>query len=74
MTTSYPGCIPEDIQTTWLKFYSEDRVAVDGNVITSRGPATAAHFALSVVKKLKGAEVAQGVAEPMLFGKETIIV
>ncbi|KAJ3071724.1 hypothetical protein HDU98_004889 [Podochytrium sp. JEL0797] len=72
--TSYPGCIAEDIQTTWFKSYSEDRVVVDGNVITSRGPATAAHFALSVVKKLKGAEVAQGVAEPMLFEKGTIIV
>ncbi|KAJ3075224.1 hypothetical protein HDU98_008831 [Podochytrium sp. JEL0797] len=72
--TSYPGCIADDLQTTWFKSYSEDRVVVDGNVITSRGPATASHFALSVVKKLKGVEVARGVAEPMLFEKGTTIV
>ncbi|KAJ3075225.1 hypothetical protein HDU98_008832 [Podochytrium sp. JEL0797] len=74
IVTSYPGCIAEDIQTTWFKSYSEDRVVVDGNVITSRGPATASLFALSVVKKLRGGEVARGVAEPMLFEKGIVIV
>jgi transcriptional regulator GlxA family with amidase domain len=37
--------------------YSEDRVVVDKNVITSRGPGTAFLFALTLVEKLVDAEV-----------------
>ncbi|KAJ2956738.1 hypothetical protein NQZ79_g7454 [Umbelopsis isabellina] len=37
--------------------YSEDRVVVDQNVITSRGPGTAFLFALTIVEKLVGKEV-----------------
>ncbi len=34
--------------------FSEDRVVVDGNIITSRGPGTAAEFALAVTRYLVG--------------------
>lgn len=37
--------------------YSEDRVVVDGNVITSRGPGTTFLFALTIVENLLNAEV-----------------
>ncbi|KAG8184149.1 hypothetical protein JTE90_010191 [Oedothorax gibbosus] len=47
--------------------YLEDRVVVDGNLITSRGPGTAMEFALSVVKYLVGEEKANSLAGPMLF-------
>lgn len=44
----------------------EDRVVVDGNVITSRGPGTAMEFALTIVRVLCGEEKAKSVAGPMV--------
>lgn len=37
---------------------SQDRVVIDGNVITSKGPGTAMEFALAIVGVLKGKETA----------------
>ena len=37
----------------------EDRVVVDGNVVTSRGPGTAAEFAVKLVEILKGPAAAE---------------
>ncbi|GJL78209.1 MAG: 4-methyl-5(B-hydroxyethyl)-thiazole monophosphate biosynthesis protein [Nitrospinaceae bacterium] len=47
-TTSHPSIKDElkEIQ------YSEDRVAVDGNLVTSRGPGTAMEFAMKLVEIL----------------------
>ena len=45
---------------------SEERVAADGNCVTSRGPGTAIEFALELVGRLFGAEKAEAVAGPML--------
>ncbi|KAG2586172.1 hypothetical protein PVAP13_5NG099700 [Panicum virgatum] len=45
----------------------ENRVLVDGNLITSRSPGTAMEFAVAIVEKLMGSEAAREVAEGLLF-------
>ena len=42
---------------TVYKKYSDERVVVDENVITSRSPGTSFLFALTIVEQLVGAEV-----------------
>ncbi|KAG2425524.1 hypothetical protein HYH02_015009 [Chlamydomonas schloesseri] len=44
-----------------------DRVVVDGNLTTSRGPGTAFEFALSLVKQMYGEEKAKMVGGPMVM-------
>lgn len=44
----------------------EDRVAVDGNVVTSRGPGTALEFALALVEQLVGQKKADELRAGML--------
>ncbi|KAK8913923.1 hypothetical protein KSP39_PZI024391 [Platanthera zijinensis] len=46
---------------------SENRVLVDGNLITSRGPGTTMEFALGIVEKLFGRERALELAEGLVF-------
>jgi protein deglycase len=58
--TSYPG---HELPSA---NYSEERVVVDGNLITSRGPGTALEFSLALVEKLAGADAKQRVAHAML--------
>ncbi len=41
----------------------QDIVVVDGNIITSRGPATALPFALKLAEKLAGKQVAEAVSK-----------
>jgi len=60
--TSYPGF--ED--RVACARYVEDRVAVDGHMITSRGPGTALEFALVLVEKLCGADRARELGGAML--------
>ncbi|MGD8369182.1 MAG: DJ-1/PfpI family protein [Desulfobacterales bacterium] len=45
---------------------AENRVVVDGVVVTSRAPGTAIEFALALVALLFGPDKADAVAEPML--------
>jgi 4-methyl-5(b-hydroxyethyl)-thiazole monophosphate biosynthesis len=61
--TCYPGC--EGRFPASAKF-SEDRVVVDGNIITSRAPGTALEFALAIVRVLTGQEKAISLKEEML--------
>lgn len=49
--TSYPEVLCEDELN-----YKQAPVVVDGNITTSRGPATAMRFALTLVEKLAGPE------------------
>jgi 4-methyl-5(b-hydroxyethyl)-thiazole monophosphate biosynthesis len=44
----------------------EERVVVDGRIVTSRGPGTALEFSLQLVEILFGREKAREVAAPML--------
>ncbi|MDR1143860.1 MAG: DJ-1/PfpI family protein [Spirochaetaceae bacterium] len=53
--TCYPGDEKQTSGGTW----SAGRVVVDGNLITSRGPGTAAAFALALIEKLAGKEEVQ---------------
>jgi protein deglycase len=60
--TSYPG-FAKDLAAAQ---YVEDRVVVDGKVVTSRGPGTAMEFALTLVGLLKGDDVAAELKKGML--------
>lgn len=48
-----------------IKSFKNDRVVVDGNVITSQAPGTAMEFSLRLVKIMCGEEKAIEVAKPM---------
>lgn len=45
----------------------ENRVVVDGNLITSRGPGTTIEFALVIVEKLFGRKLALELAKTTVF-------
>jgi protein deglycase len=60
--TSYPAARGELGDVAYL----EDAVVVDGSLVTSRGPGTAMAFALALVERLRGPEVAQDLASRML--------
>jgi len=47
--------------------YSEERVVVDGKLVTSRGPGTTFDFALELVRQLVGQEVVDKIAPAMLL-------
>ncbi|KAL9326689.1 hypothetical protein ACSQ67_007334 [Phaseolus vulgaris] len=47
----------------------ENRVVVDGNLITSRGPGTSIEFALAIVEKLLGRKLALELAKAVVFGR-----
>ena len=61
--TSYPAM--------WNKLADQsecnNRVVVDGNLITSQGPGTSMEFSLAVVEKLFGLERALELAKAMVF-------
>ena len=61
--TCYPG-FEKDFPSSVT--FSSDRVVVDGNIVTSRGPGSAFEFALELVEKLVGKEKAETVSEGML--------
>jgi 4-methyl-5(b-hydroxyethyl)-thiazole monophosphate biosynthesis len=62
--TIYPG-MDEELEAGGGK-PKEDIVVVDGNIITSRGPATALPFALKLAEKLAGKQVAEVVSKKTL--------
>ena len=47
--------------------FSEEKVVVDGNIITSRGVGTAIPFALAIVKYLLGKEKSEELAKEIVF-------
>ncbi|KAK9302309.1 hypothetical protein QLX08_005722 [Tetragonisca angustula] len=62
--TSYPAM--KDQLTDYYK-YLEDKVVIDGNLITSRGPATAFDFSLAIAEKLIDKQTADDAAKAMLY-------
>lgn len=61
--TSFPGVLISDGSFE----YSEDPVVTDGNLITSRGPATAPAFAFEIVSYLGFPDVAERLKGVMLY-------
>lgn len=59
-------CYPSAQEALPDKSAAAQRVVIDGNFITSQGPATALEFALAIVEALFGAERRKQVAAPML--------
>lgn len=59
--TVYPGNSLPSAQLV------DERVVEDGKIVTSRGPGTTMAFALKLVERLSGAEVAQQAGERLLF-------
>ncbi|KAI7890481.1 class I glutamine amidotransferase-like protein [Mucor mucedo] len=62
--TSYPGAVKEQLVNVYK--YSEERVVVDDNVITSRGPGTSFLFALTLVEQLVDVKVQRTLTTPWL--------
>jgi 4-methyl-5(b-hydroxyethyl)-thiazole monophosphate biosynthesis len=60
--TCYPG-MEQGLEGTW----SEDRVVIDGNLITSRGAGTAAAFAIAIIGRLLGEAAGTKVARAVLL-------
>ena len=63
--TSHPSVKKEIVEAGWE--YSEERVVVDGKVVTSRGPGTAGEWALMVVELIVGKEKREEVSGPMIW-------
>ncbi|KNC83532.1 protein DJ-1 [Sphaeroforma arctica JP610] len=63
--TSHP-CIKDDLIKAEYE-YSEDRVVVDGKLITSRGPGSAIEWGLALVEQLVGKETADEVRAPLIM-------
>jgi len=49
------------------KYISDQPVVIDGNLVTSQGPATAFKFGLAVARELVGEQVAEQVGKAMLL-------
>ncbi|XP_078094941.1 Parkinson disease protein 7 homolog [Mustelus asterias] len=47
--------------------YSEARVQIDGNILTSRGPGTSFEFGLAIIEQLLGKEEAEKVKAPLVL-------
>ncbi|KAI8873634.1 DJ-1, partial [Ramicandelaber brevisporus] len=62
--TSHP-CVKDKLADLYA--YLEDRVVVDCNLITSRGPGTATEFAFEVARHLVGLAAVRKAAEPMFL-------
>ncbi len=60
--TIYPGMEAELVGATPVA----EPVVVDGNITTSRGPATALSFALALVERFCGSDAAQAIASSMV--------
>ena len=61
--TCYPGYEDKLIGAT----FTEEKVVVDGNVITSRGLGTTIPFALEIVRYFSGDEVADTIAQKIIW-------
>jgi len=61
--TCYPGMEEKVTGGTW----SDDRVVVDGNIITSRSAGTSGEFAIAIIENLLDATAAKQIADTVLL-------
>ncbi len=61
--TCHPGVKEHFTATEWIN----ERVVIDGNIITSQGPGTAFEFALALVEKTNGRELAAKLSSEMIL-------
>jgi len=60
-------CYPSVEEQIRLDGYTKEQTVVtDGNIMTSRGPGTALCFALAIVERLKGEQIAKALKKGML--------
>ena len=60
--TCFPGC---EVELVCNKFV-EDRVVVDGNIVTSRGAGTAEEFAFECIAQMGGRELAEKIRKQVV--------
>lgn len=60
--TCFPGCEAELV----CNEFSEDRVVVDGNIVTSRGAGTAEEFAFECIAQLGGRELSEKIRKQVV--------
>jgi 4-methyl-5(b-hydroxyethyl)-thiazole monophosphate biosynthesis len=60
--TCFPGCEGELV----CKKFSEDRVVVDGNIVTSRGAGTAEEFAFECIAQMGGREICEKIRKQVV--------
>lgn len=60
--TCYPGCEKELV----CREFSEERVVVDGNIVTSRGAGTAEEFALKCIAVIGGVEISEKIKNQII--------
>ncbi len=63
LATSYPSCLADEQACQ----YTEQAVAVDGKIITSRGVGTAIAFALQIIAALVSPEKSQEIGTGILY-------
>uniref|UniRef100_A0A7E4V4F0 D-lactate dehydratase n=1 Tax=Panagrellus redivivus TaxID=6233 RepID=A0A7E4V4F0_PANRE len=63
--TSYPGVRDKIVAAGYA--YSDEKVVVSKNIVSSRGPATSFDFALKLIELLKGKESADQVSKAILY-------
>jgi 4-methyl-5(b-hydroxyethyl)-thiazole monophosphate biosynthesis len=51
----------------YAQYIEEENVVVDGNIITSQGPATAMPFALKLIEVLKGKNISRKIGQDLLY-------
>jgi 4-methyl-5(b-hydroxyethyl)-thiazole monophosphate biosynthesis len=61
--TCYPGLEEKVTDAQW----SDARVVVDGNIVTSRGAGTAGEFSIAIIKKLLDEATGKKIAETVLI-------
>lgn len=64
--TSHPSVKGEIVDAGWDYAPDEERVVVDGKVITSRGPGTAMLFGLTIVEELCGKAKREDITGPLM--------